>query len=405
MWRCKAIQILKIGAGNNWAKGHYTEGSEISECALDSVRRETERCDSLQGFQILHSLGGGTGSGLGTLLITKLREEFPAKMMVTYSVLPSPKASDSVVEPYNTVLSMHQLIESADQCITLDNEALYDICNRSLHLGTPTYGDLNRLISMVMSSTTCSLRFPGQLNTSLRKLAVNLVPFPRLHFFIVGFAPLYPVSQKAYRRDSVQELLRLQFSRHNLMCGADITHGRFLSCTCIFRGPAPPSEVDFGIQEMLSHKSAHFVDWIPNNMMTSICDVPPPHLKQSSTILANNTAISQVWRRISDQFGYMFRRKAFLHWYLGEGMEEMEFINANADLNDLIDEYMQYESMSTNENDEDVEEGLVDQADYCESLTEPESFSRSSDMQHRQQYLSPQLSPIAHSKKVDRDRI
>lgn len=326
-------------------------------------------------------------------------------MMVTYSVLPSPKASDSVVEPYNTVLSMHQLIESADLCITLDNEALYDICNRSLHLGTPTYGDLNRLISMVMSSTTCSLRFPGQLNTSLRKLAVNLVPFPRLHFFIVGFAPLYPVSQKAYRRDSVQELLRLQFSRHNLMCGADITHGRFLSCTCIFRGPAPPSEVDFGIQEMLSHKSAHFVDWIPNNMMTSICDVPPPHLKQSSTILANNTAISQVWRRISDQFGYMFRRKAFLHWYLGEGMEEMEFINANADLNDLIDEYMQYESMSTNEDDEDVEEGLVDRADYYESLTEPESFSRSSDMQHRQQYLSPQLSPIAHSKKADRDRI
>ena len=54
-----------------------------------------------QGFQLCHSLGGGTGAGMGTLLISKVREEYPDRIMETFSVIPSPKVSDTVVEPYN----------------------------------------------------------------------------------------------------------------------------------------------------------------------------------------------------------------------------------------------------------------------------------------------------------------
>lgn len=90
------------------------------------------------GFQVCHSLGGGTGSGVGTLLISKIREEYPDRMMLTFSVFPSPKVSDTVVEPYNATLSVHQLVENADECMVLDNEALYDICFRTLKLTTPS---------------------------------------------------------------------------------------------------------------------------------------------------------------------------------------------------------------------------------------------------------------------------
>lgn len=69
------------------------------------------------GFQVCHSLGGGTGSGMGTLLISKIREEYPDRMMLTFSVVPSPKVSDTVVEPYNATLSVHQLVENADECV------------------------------------------------------------------------------------------------------------------------------------------------------------------------------------------------------------------------------------------------------------------------------------------------
>jgi tubulin beta len=95
-------------------------------------------CLMLTGFQICHSLGGGTGSGMGTLLISKIREEYPDRMMLTFSVFPSPKVSDTVVEPYNATLSVHQLVENADECMVLDNEALYDICFRTLKLTNPS---------------------------------------------------------------------------------------------------------------------------------------------------------------------------------------------------------------------------------------------------------------------------
>merc|ERR1712072_470975 len=226
----------QTGAGNNWAKGHYTEGAELIDSVLDVVRKESESCDCLQGFQVTHSLGGGTGAGLGTLLISKIREEYPDRIMLTFSIVPSPKVSDTVVEPYNCTLSIHQLVENADEVFCIDNEALYDICFRTLKLTTPTFGDLNHLVSAVMSGVTCSLRFPGQLNSDLRKLAVNLIPFPRLHFFMIGFAPLTSRGSQQYRALTVPELTQQQFDAKNMMCAADPRHGRYLTASCLFRG-------------------------------------------------------------------------------------------------------------------------------------------------------------------------
>ena len=130
-----SVSNFRFSEGNNWAKGHYTEGAEIVDTVLDVVRKETERCDRLQGFQLCHSIGGGTGSGLGTLLISKLKEDYNDRIVATYSVIPSTKVSSTVVEPYNSTLSMNQLIENADMTYTIDNEALQNICNYSLKLG------------------------------------------------------------------------------------------------------------------------------------------------------------------------------------------------------------------------------------------------------------------------------
>lgn len=91
---------------------------------------------------------------MGTLLISKIREEYPDRIMMTFSIVPSPKVSDTVVEPYNATLSVHQLVENADEVFCVDNEALYDICYRTLKLTTPTYGDLNHLVSATMSGVT-----------------------------------------------------------------------------------------------------------------------------------------------------------------------------------------------------------------------------------------------------------
>jgi tubulin beta len=351
----------QTGAGNNWAKGHYTEGAELIDSVLDVVRKEAESCDCLQGFQIAHSLGGGTGSGMGTLLISKIREEYPDRMMCTFSVVPSPKVSDTVVEPYNATLSVHQLVENADEVMCIDNEALYDICFRTLKLTTPTYGDLNHLVSAVMSGITCCLRFPGQLNSDLRKLAVNLIPFPRLHFFLVGFAPLTSRGSQGYRALTVPELTQQMFDAKNMMAASDPRHGRYLTASAMFRGRMSTKEVDQQMLNVQNKNSSYFVEWIPNNIKSSVCDIPPKGLKMAVTFIGNSTAIQELFKRVSEQFTAMFRRKAFLHWYTGEGMDEMEFTEAESNMNDLVSEYQQYQDATIedeeNGDEEDAGEG------------------------------------------------
>ncbi|KAI0979900.1 hypothetical protein GJ496_001767 [Pomphorhynchus laevis] len=341
------------GAGNNWAKGHYTEGAELVDSVLEVVRREAEGCDSLQGFQLTHSLGGGTGSGMGTLLFSKIKEEYPDRMMLTFSVVPSPRVSDTVVEPYNATLSVHQLVENTDETFCIDNEALYDICFRTLKLSTPNYSELNQLVSSTMSGVTTCLRFPGQLNADLRKLAVNMVPFPRLHFFMPGFAPLTSLSCQEYRAISVAELTQQMFDSKNMMTACDPRNGRYLTVAAMFRGRVSMKEVDEQMLQMQVKNSSYFVDWIPNNVKTAVCDIPPKNLKMSATFIGNTTSIQEIFKRLSEHFTSMFRRKAFLHWYTGEGMDEMEFTEAESNMNDLISEYQQYQDANADDNEDD----------------------------------------------------
>lgn len=343
------------GAGNNWAKGHYTEGAELVDHIMDVVRKEAEACECIQGFQISHSLGGGTGSGLGTLLVSKIKEEFPDRMLATFSVLPSPKTSDTVVEPYNAILSVHKLIEDVDEVFCLDNEALHNICHNNMKIAQPSFANLNSLVSSVMSGVTCSLRFPGQLNSDLRKLAVNLVPFPRLHFFMVSAAPSSSTFGSLYNATSVAELTQQMFSGKNMMAACDPSRGRYLTASAIFRGAVSTKDVDQQMLNIQNKYAEHYVEWIPNNIKSSICDVAPAGQKMSGTFIGNSTAIQEVFKRVSAQFGAMFRRKAFVHWYIGEGMDELEFTEAESNVNDLISEYQQYE-VATVEEDVAVEE-------------------------------------------------
>lgn len=106
-------------------------------------------------------------------------------------------------------------------------------------------------------------------------------------------------------------------------------------------------EVDTQMLNVQSKNSSYFVEWIPNNVKVAVCDIPPRGLKMSATFIGNSTAIQEIFKRISEQFTAMFRRKAFLHWYTGEGMDEMEFTEAESNMNDLISEYQQYQVRST----------------------------------------------------------
>jgi tubulin beta len=136
---------------------------------------------------------------------------------------------------------------------------LYDICIRTLKLNAPTYGDLNHLVSLVMSGVTTCLRFPGQLNSDLRKLAVNMVPFPRLHFFMVGFAPLIPRGSRQFHAVSVPELTQQMFDARNMMTAADPRQGRYLTVAAIFRGKVSMKEIDEQMRSVQTKNSSYCI--------------------------------------------------------------------------------------------------------------------------------------------------
>lgn len=110
---------------------------------------------------IFNSVGGGTGSGFGSLLLERLSNDYGKRTKLGFTIYPSAKVSTSVLEPYNSVLSSQSLLEHLDAAIMLDNEAIYDICKSKLNIEKPSYTNLNRLIAQVISSMTVSMRFKG----------------------------------------------------------------------------------------------------------------------------------------------------------------------------------------------------------------------------------------------------
>ena len=120
-----------------------------------------------------------------------------------------------------------------------------------------------------------------------------------------------------YRALTVPELTQQMFDAKNMMAACDPRHGRYLTVAACFRGRMSMKEVDEQMLNVQNKNSSYFVEWIPNNVMTSVCDIPPRGLKMASTFVGNSTAIQEIFKRISEQFSAMFRRKAFLHWYTG----------------------------------------------------------------------------------------
>ncbi|XP_016138200.1 tubulin, beta 6 class V [Sinocyclocheilus grahami] len=301
--------------------------------------------------EIVHIQAGQCGNQIGTKFWEVISDEHGIDAAGSY-------VGDSVLQldrinVYYNEASSHKYVPRA---VLVDLEPGTMDSVRSGAFGQLFRPDNFIFVSATMSGVTTSLRFPGQLNADLRKLAVNMVPFPRLHFFIPGFAPLTARGSQQYRALTVPELTQQMFDAKNMMAACDPRHGRYLTVATVFRGPMSMKEVDEQMLAIQNKNSSYFVEWIPNNVKVAVCDIPPRGLKMASTFIGNSTAIQELFKRISEQFSAMFKRKAFLHWFTGEGMDEMEFTEAESNMNDLVSEYQQYQEATANDGEEAFED-------------------------------------------------
>ncbi|KAK4291853.1 hypothetical protein Pmani_035343 [Petrolisthes manimaculis] len=338
----------KEDAANNYARGYYTTGREILGDVLKRIRREADLCSGFQGFLIFHSFGGGTGSGFTSLLMDHLGMEYgKKKSKLEFAVYPAPQLSTAVVEPYNSVLTTHTCLDNSDCAFMVDNEAIFDICQRNLNIPRPTYHHLNELISQVVSSITASLRFGGALNVDLNEFQTNLVPYPRIHFPLATYAPVVDSTKAYHEKLTVSEITNACFEPANQMVKCDPAHGKYMACCLLYRGDVVPKDVNAAISTIKSKRNIQFVDWCPTGFKVGINHQPPtvvPGSAQASLtravcMLSNTTAIGEAWARLDHKFDLMYAKRAFVHWYVGEQMEELEFTEAREDLAGLERDY------------------------------------------------------------------
>merc|ERR1712226_863012 len=355
----------KEDAANNFARGHYTIGKEIVDLVLDRIRKLADNCTGLQGFMVFNAVGGGTGSGLGCLMLERLSVDYGKKSKLSFTVWACPQFATAVVEPYNTVLCVHSLLEHTDVTIMYDNEALYDICRRNLDIERPTYTNLNRLLGQIISSLTASLRFDGALNVDITEFQTNLVPYPRIHFMLSSYAPIISAEKAYHEQLSVAEITNSVFEPASMMVKCDPRHGKYMACCMMYRGDVVPKDVNASVATIKTKRTIQFVDWCPTGFKCGINYQPPTvvpggdlaKVMRGVCMLANSTAIYQVFARLDHKFDLMYAKRAFVHHYMGKGMEEGEFAEAREDLAALERDYEEIGAETAEGEGEGEEEG------------------------------------------------
>ncbi|XP_076240237.1 tubulin alpha-1C chain [Calliopsis andreniformis] len=341
----------KEDAANNFARGFHTIGQEAIDLVMDRICKVARGCSKLSGFMVFRSLSGGTGSGLGALVLERLTCEYPKKIILDFGVYPAPNIASVIVEPYNAVFTTYGSLDHVDCSFLVDNEALYNICARNLDVDSPTYTNLNRIQAQVVSSLTASMRFEGAVNISLEELQTNLVPYPRIHFTLATYAPLVSPRKAMYSEITTQQITNECFEVQSQLVTCDPRTGAYMSCCLLYRGDVNPNDVNTAIALLKGHPSIRFVTWSPTGFKVGInyqptTTVPGGDLAPSRRTVAmasNSTSVKQLWTMLARKYDLMYRKRAFVHHFVGEGMEEGVFQDARENMATLINDYKEVE--------------------------------------------------------------
>jgi tubulin alpha len=176
-----------------------------------------------------------------------------------------------------------------------------------------------------------------------------------------SYAPVISAEKAYHEQLSVAEITNAAFEPASMMSKCDPRHGKYMACCMMYRGDVVPKDVNAAVATITTKRTFQCVDWCPTGCQCGI-NYPPPtvvpggdlaKVQRAVCMISNSTAIAEVFSRIDHKFDLMYAKRAFVHWYVGEGMEEGEFAEAREDLAALEKDY---EEVGAGTADDDEEE-------------------------------------------------
>ena len=323
---------------DNFARVQNEFGSGVVFPAMDQFNRLLEKCDSCQGVEFYHGLGGGTGSAVPSLMLPLLRDTHPKLPLIGMTVLPGARDAGTVA-PYNAVLGMAALIEHTDATVWFNNDSMLRVSQRpELALpgaSLPGYGAVNELAARTMTNITCDVRLPSDSNGSWARFAATMVCFPRIHFFMPSISPSAHMEP---RLDAAAEFTAGSacFLDEWQLTPIRYAYQIIYTGQLMYRGAVPSLRATEAQLKLQSRRNFAFADWLPNNLHVrqQARAAPPENRSRAhcSRPLHVRGCVTEHFRG----FTAMFMRRAFVHWFLGAGLDEMEFVEAESNLKDLF---------------------------------------------------------------------
>jgi len=349
------ICSMDAGSSNLYSRAYNITGQEVIEKVLVAIRREVEQSDNCVGFQFIHALAGGTGSGFTALILNHLYDLIPDEPICTYSIFPSRFISESTEENYNTTLA----------CAALNNFTTLNVCYDNYVVGqnasvlsdvlsTDPNRSQNDVLARSLAGLTAIYRFRGAQMTSPGKVAMNLTPFPKLHFVAASMAPYNKPRYLKYKQIRSCSIVNDVLDPNHISIIAP-THEsiKTMGAAIMFRGKLCLPVMERLVSDYQVGHPEEFVNWVPNPCLIAHCYTPALRTPKSATALHNTTAIASSMKDLRKSVGEQYSRRAFFHHYVKTGLKEEDFEEALENLDDVCADYTKVQATIDEEEDED----------------------------------------------------
>ena len=321
----------------------YDSGKAYIERIIDKIRKMADNCENLDGIMIYSSLYGGTGSGLSGLLLENLADTYERTDRIGVNFIPSNSmGKNSYYMDYNIGYSIMNVLPLLDVCITLDNEAIYRLCESNYPNMPIYYSSVNRVISQYISGLTASNRLDGALNIPVGDIRDYMIPNPQCKYLVPSMAPLTSAEKIYQKEHTIYEITNSLFSKGFSLMDCETYKSSIIAGNLYYRGDIQPNEVCKTLQEF--EKTLRFTPGSTRNFNISLNYFPNVYVPggdmgrymRSCCGLINGLEIVKNLQRIRDSYQETIKTNSFGKW-LKKYDENLEIL-AKGDINAPITE-------------------------------------------------------------------